>query len=103
VPPGQELDAAAREDRRGLGESEDELTDEFRLWLTAMPCTYFPVPVLQNGTKLMNEPQKGLRDNIGRSLKALDLAVFDTCSKPRPWKMSLSAIASRYMVHALIS
>lgn len=42
----------------GLAENEKGLDANFRLWLTAMPCTYFPIPVLQNGVKLTNEPPK---------------------------------------------
>jgi len=41
---------------------------EFRLFLTSMPCDFFPVPVLQCGVKLTNEPPKGILSNLQGSL-----------------------------------
>merc|ERR1719174_2749713 len=44
----------------------------FRLYLTSMPATYFPVPILQNGIKLTTEPPKGIRQNMYGTLSSLD-------------------------------
>lgn len=39
----------------------------FRLFLTSMPCSYFPVSILQNSMKLTNEPPKGLKANLAKT------------------------------------
>jgi dynein axonemal heavy chain len=72
----------------------------FRLWLTSMPCDYFPVAVLQSGIKITNEPPKGLRANLMRSFtNVVNAEEFDTCSKSNVWKKLLFGLT---FFHAVI-
>jgi dynein heavy chain len=67
-------------------EESPHIHKTFRLFLTSMPADYFPVPVLQNGVKMTNEPPKGLRANVKRSFQAVTDEDLNNSAKPGPWK-----------------
>merc|ERR1711988_672118 len=66
----------------------------FRLWLTSMPSKAFPVYVLQNGVKMVNEPPKGLRANVLGSYQGFEKDfVEDACPRrTKEWKKLLFAL-----------
>jgi dynein heavy chain len=78
-----------------IQEKQDENTmhPEYRLWLTSMPSETFPVPVLQNGIKLTNEPPRGLKANLKRTYGDISEEDFEGCSKPREYKKMFFALA----------
>lgn len=80
-------------------QNEAEMHPEYRLWLTSMPSRTFPVPVLQNGIKLTNEPPKGLKANLKRTFNEVTEEDYDSCSKPREYKKLLFALG---YFHAVI-
>ena len=78
---------------------ESDLHPEFRLWLTSEPSPVFPVPVLQSGIKLTNEPPKGLKANLTRTFNEVDEVTFEGCNKPYEYKRLLFSLA---FFHAVI-
>lgn len=72
---------------------EGTVHPEYRLWLTSAPSETFPVPVLQSGIKLTNEPPRGLKANLKRTLADATEDDWEGCSKPREYKKLFFALA----------
>lgn len=79
--------------------SPETVHKSFRLWCTSMPTAAFPVPILQNGVKMTNEPPRGLRANLLRTF--LDLGNDDYCIPRNPRVFKRLALATAFF-NALI-
>lgn len=84
-----------------IQERQDESTmhPDYRLWLTSMPSKNFPVPVLQSGIKITNEPPKGLKANLKGTFNEVTPEDYESCTKPKEYKKLLFALA---YFHAVI-
>jgi len=78
---------------------EADTHPDYRLWLTSMPTNKFPVPVLQSGIKLTNEPPKGLKANINRTYAEVNEKIYESCTKSFEYKKLLYSLA---FFHAVI-
>ena len=81
---------------------KETLHRDFRLWLTSLPSEDFPVAVLQNGAKLVQEPPKGLKSNMLRSYMSdpiADAKFFYSCNKPEIWRKMLFGLC---FFHSLV-
>jgi dynein heavy chain len=70
-----------------------EIHRDFRLWLTSMPSERFPIPILQNGIKITNEPPKGIKANLGRTFLDMKENDYENCSKPKEFKKLIFALS----------
>lgn len=73
--------------------ANDDIHPEYRLWLTSMPTTKFPVPILQNAVKLTNEPPKGLSNNLMRTFLDIEEADYEDCNQLPQFKKLLFGLA----------
>ncbi|KAK3782184.1 hypothetical protein RRG08_032935 [Elysia crispata] len=73
---------------------------DFRLWLTSMPSSAFPVYILQNSSKMTVEPPKGIKANLLRSYQNFSDKFFKQCpGKVRVFKHLLLSIC---FFHAVV-
>jgi len=63
-------------------EKKDEIHEDFRLFLTSMPASYFPTSVLQNSVKLTTEPPRGMRANLKRAYQNITQEFLENEHKP---------------------
>lgn len=71
---------------------EESIHEDFRLYMTSMPASYFPVSVLQNSVKLTTEPPRGIRANVKRTYMELNDKYLDDCAKPEQWRKLLFGV-----------
>ncbi|KAJ3395883.1 Dynein heavy chain 1, axonemal [Lobulomyces angularis] len=80
--------------------SVDKVHRDFRLWLTSMPTSKFPVTILQNGVKTTVEPPNGIKANILRTYATFNEDYLNSCApKPKEWKKLLFSLC---LFHAVI-
>jgi dynein heavy chain len=80
--------------------SNSAVHPDFRLWLTSMPSSVFPVMVLQNSIKLTNEPPKGVRANVARTYNDMTAEHLGSCpAKPEAWRKLLFSLS---FFHAVV-
>ncbi|KAJ3368393.1 Dynein heavy chain 1, axonemal [Kappamyces sp. JEL0680] len=77
----------------------DKVHRDFRLWLTSMPSTKFPVTILQNGVKTTMEPPNGIKANLLRNYAAFNDDFLSQCTKANEWKKLLFSLC---FFHAVI-
>lgn len=65
---------------------------DFRLWLTSMPSPKFPVPVLQNGSKMTVEPPRGIKANLLAAFDPLNDDYLNQGTKTDNWKALLLSL-----------
>ena len=77
----------------------DTMHRDYRLWLTSMPSTIFPVSILQNSVKITNEPPRGVKANLNVCYLNYTDAYLESSPKPTEFKKCLFAVC---FFHALL-
>jgi dynein heavy chain len=84
---------------KNISESAVNVHKDFRLFLSSMPAKAFPVSVLQNSSKVTNEPPKGLRANVRRAFGEMQPSFFDENVLGSDWKKIIFGVC---FFHAII-
>ncbi|KPI89879.1 dynein heavy chain putative dynein heavy chain point mutation [Leptomonas seymouri] len=82
--------------------AKERLHRDYRLWLTSLPSDVFPIAILQNGVKLVQEPPKGLKSNLLQSYLSdpiADAEFFNGSDKPEVWRKLLFGLC---FFHAVV-
>lgn len=82
--------------------AKETLSRDYRLWLTSLPSEIFPIAILQNGVKLVQEPPKGLKSNLLLSYLSdpvADSQFFEFSNKPEVWHKLLFGLC---FFHAVV-
>ncbi|OMJ83653.1 hypothetical protein SteCoe_15380 [Stentor coeruleus] len=72
---------------------------DFRVILTSMPSSYFPVSILQNSLKITTEAPSGLKSNLMRVYSEVASGGFGDMARPEVWKKMVFAVS---FFHALV-
>jgi dynein heavy chain, axonemal len=78
--------------------AESSCHPDYRLWLTSMPTSRFPVPILQTAIKLTQEPPRGLKANLKRTFLDVTDEQWAACSKPHEFHKLLFALGFYHAV-----
>ncbi|XP_035385934.1 dynein heavy chain 6, axonemal [Electrophorus electricus] len=82
-----------------FSEPDAVIHENFRLFLSSMPTSVFPVTVLQNSVKVTNEPPKGLRANVRRAFTEISGPFFEEHILGRKWRKIIFGVC---FFHAII-
>jgi len=77
----------------------DENNRDFRLWLTSLPSEHFPVSILENGVKIVNEPPAGMKANLNQTYVTMGQDFLDRSRNPMEWRKCLFGLC---LFHAVV-
>ncbi|KAK3507623.1 hypothetical protein QTP70_031174 [Hemibagrus guttatus] len=84
---------------KSFSEPDVIIHENFRLFLSSMPTSAFPVTVLQNSIKVTNEPPKGLRANVRRAFTEISSTFFEEHILGRKWRKIIFGVC---FFHAIV-
>ncbi|NXL44771.1 DYH1 protein, partial [Podilymbus podiceps] len=74
------------------GIDPSKVHQDFRLWLTSLPSSCFPVSILQNGSKMTIEPPRGVKANLLKSYISFSDDFLNSCPKVTEFKSLLLSL-----------